>query len=138
MWRKIHSNRDPRDTLYSELTKEFKPWLNTARAGFVKLLAGHPRFFFGSMVVLMLVSAALSFTVFRQKENPDAVAASVKTPRPVEDGFSEILKATGQLQETLGLKHLIDSLTARKVLTARDSLLLDSALERLQHIHPLK
>jgi hypothetical protein len=138
MWRKIHSNRDPRDTLFSELKKEFSPKLNSVRAGFLKVLAGYPKFFFGIMIVLMLVSAALSFTVFRHREKTAAAVPAKSRPSPVEDGFSQIMKTTGELQETISLKHTVDSLTSKKLLSRQDSLVLDSALNRLQHIHPLK
>jgi len=139
MWRKIHSNRDPRDTLFSELKKEFRPWVIAVSGGTSKLLAGHPRFFFCAMIVLMLVSAGLSFTVFRHREKPvDETISRGNNPSPVEDGFRQIMKTTGELQQTIRLKHIVDSLTAKKQLTPADSTALDSALNRLQHIHPLK
>jgi hypothetical protein len=58
-----------------------------------------------------------------------------KHPNVVEDGFSRIMQAAGQLKETLKLKTTVDSLAARKSLTRADSLLLDSALSRLQQLH---
>jgi hypothetical protein len=133
MWRKIHSNRDPRDTLLSELKKEFKPWVSNAKSFMVSALGSYPKFFFGCMITLLLVSFTLSFTVFRHREKPAVVAAKPQ-PDPVSDGFSQIMKATGHLRETLELKHTVDSLTSKKQLSATDSLLLDSALNRLQHI----
>jgi hypothetical protein len=134
MWRKIRSNRDPRDTLYSELQKEFKPWFTKARRCFSAALSDYPRFFFSGMVILLLVSMVLSFTVFRHPENI-AIVPEKKHPNVVEDGFSRIMQAAGQLKETLKLKTIVDSLAARKNLTQADSLMLDSALSRLQQIH---
>lgn len=134
MWRKIHSNRDPRDTLYSELQKEFKPWFTKAWRCFSAALSDYPRFFFSGMVVLLLVSMVLSFTVFKHPEKAGAVPEK-KHLNVVKDGFSQIMLATGQLRETLRLKNTVDSLAARKNLTRADSLLLDSALSRLQQIH---
>ena len=134
MWRKIHSNRDPRDTLYHELLKEFKPWFTKAGRRFSAALSDHPRFFFTGMVFLLLVSVVLSFTVF----SPPGTAAAVpekKHPNLIEDGFSQITQAAGRLRETLKLKNTVDSLAARKNLTRADSLMLDSALSRLQQIH---
>jgi hypothetical protein len=133
MWRKIHSNRDPRDTLYSELQKEFRPWFLAARRSALSLLASRPRFFFYTMVSLLLASAVLSFTVFRHREEPVHVA--VKKPvNPVTDGFSRIIAATGRLKETLDLRHVVDSLSRKNTLSAQDSLVLDSALNRLRQI----
>ncbi|MES2108738.1 MAG: hypothetical protein V4577_08330 [Bacteroidota bacterium] len=133
MWRKIHSNRDPRDTLLSELQKEFKPWFSNAKNYTKAALGSYPKFFFGCMITLLLVSFTLSFTVFRHREKPKVVATKPR-PDPVGDGFSQIMKATVHLRETLKLKHTVDSLTSKKQLSATDSLLLDSALNRLQHI----
>lgn len=138
MWRKIHSNRDPRDTLFSELKKEFQPYVLKGAARFRSAAATYPRLFFAGMIVALLISLALSFTVFRQ---PDKVVTSVPKLRanPAADGFDQIMQATVKMRETIKLKHLVDSLTAKKQLSNADTLLLDSALDRLQQIrHTLK
>ncbi|MBS7565568.1 hypothetical protein KHS38_14235 [Mucilaginibacter sp. Bleaf8] len=133
MWRKIHSNRDPKDTLYSEIRKEFSVYFGFIADTGQRLFAAYPRIIFGLMVVSMLASFALSLTVFRNREG------SKKTPEKnintVQDGFSQIMQATGNIRETLRLKSLVDSLSAKKVLAVRDSMLLDSALDRLAEIH---
>jgi hypothetical protein len=59
----------------------------------------------------------------------------VNKVNPVEDGFSQILQATGNIRETMKLKNLVDSLTAKRQLSTLDSTLLDSALNRLSKIH---
>jgi hypothetical protein len=133
MWRKIHSNRDPRDTLYSEIRKEFSSYFRIIGDTGQKLLAAYPRLFFGLMVVSMLASFALSLTVLRNRE-PDRKAPEKKI-HTVQDGFSQIMQATGNIRETLRLKALVDSLATKKVLAAGDSMLLDSALDRLSEIH---
>ncbi|MGY4539965.1 hypothetical protein ACVW0P_004406 [Mucilaginibacter sp. UYNi724] len=134
MWRKIHSNRDPRDTLFSEIKKEFQPYFTKAAGRFRLAATNYPRLFFGGMIVALLISIALSFTVFRQSEK--VVAVMVKPHgNPATDGFEQIMQATGKLRETIRLKRLVDSLTAKKQLSNADTLLLDSALDRLQQIH---
>lgn len=133
MWKRIHSNRDPRDTLYSEIHKEFNGYFNKAGAGCKRLGTAYPKFFFGSMVVLMSISLVLSFTVFRHPE-PKKITVT-RQVNPVADGFDQILLATGNIRETIKLKKLVDSLTAKKQLSAADSTLLDSALDRLSKIH---
>jgi hypothetical protein len=135
MWTKIHSNRDPRDTLFTEINKEFRPWFAKAGSGISVAFKIHPRAFFGGMVFLLLASCVLSFTVFRHPDKPAAAPAKVRV-NPVEDGFSRIMKATGQLRETLRLKQTVDSLSAKKQLTPADSLALNNALDRLRNIHP--
>jgi hypothetical protein len=129
MWKKIHSNRDPRDTLYSELHKEFSSYFGMA-GNWVRHLAGaYPKILFGGMIALLLFSFILSFTVFREAGQP--VSSVTHQVHPVNNGFDRILQATGQIRETLRLKALVDSLSVRKTLSARDSMLLDSALDRL-------
>ena len=134
MWKKIHSNRDPRDTIYSELKKEFSTYFGKANGMCKSVLGHHPKFFFGGMVSVMLISMVLSFTLFRHPETPHKSAGQQKA-NPVQDGFSQILQATGKIRKTLRLKHLVDSISAKKQLSVADSILLDSALNRLQRIH---
>ena len=65
MFRKLHSNRDPRDTLLSEINKEFRPYIRKAGTGLKSIINSHPRFLFTMMVAGIVLSAVLSFTVFR-------------------------------------------------------------------------
>ncbi|NOW95962.1 hypothetical protein [Mucilaginibacter sp. SG564] len=132
MWRKIHSNRDPKDTLYSEIRKEFGTYFNIAGNHSKRLLTTYPKIFFGLMIVLMLTSAALSFTVFR---HPEAKVTPVaKKVNPVGDEFSKIMETATRIKEGLQLKKLIDSLSTRKQLSSADSVLLENALDSLQQI----
>ncbi|QEM06225.1 hypothetical protein DIU31_022890 [Mucilaginibacter rubeus] len=133
MWKRIHSNRDPRDTLYSEIHKEFDSYFAIAGNAARRLANAYPRFIMGAMIFLMALSFVLSFTVFRKSEKANITV--VKKVNPVEDGFRQILQATGNIRETMKLKKLVDSLTAKKQLSAVDSTLLDSALDRLSKIH---
>jgi hypothetical protein len=134
MWRRIHSKRDPSDTLYSELKKEFGTYFGAVNSLMRKAAESYPRFLFGIMVLLMTVSLVLSFTVFR---HPEPARPPVKNVRvnPVEEGFGQIMQATGKIRETIRLKHLVDSISAKKQFSAADSTALDSALSRLQQIH---
>ena len=134
MWKKIHSNRDPRDTLLSELRKEFSVYFGIAGAFGKSFLSRYPKFFFGMMVSLMAASVILSFTLFR---HPGVVTPKVQPGKvsPVQDGFSEIMQATGKIRVTLRLKHLVDSISEKKQLSGADSVVLDSALSQLQRIH---
>ena len=132
MWRKIHSNRDPRDTLYSEIHKEFGTYFNAAGQFFKKLLNAHPRIFLGLMILLMVASAVLSFTVFR---HPDSKSVRVeKRLNPVGDGFSQILQTASKIREGMRLKKLVDSLSARDKLSSADSTTLENALDSLQQL----
>lgn len=133
MWKRIHSNRDPRDTLYSEIHKEFAAYFLIAGNAGKRLASAYPKFLFGCMILLMAMSLVLSFTVFRHPEKTTMTA--VQKVNPVADGFDQIIQVTGNIRETIRLKKLVDSLTAKKLLTVHDSTLLDSALDRLSRIN---
>lgn len=135
MFRKITSNRDPRDTVFSELQKEFAGYFEKAGNGFSKATVRYPKFLFGAMVVSLLVSAALAFTVFRHREPAKKPAISSTHQAAAGAGFSQIIGLSKALGETIRLKAAIDSLTAKQLLTASDSVLLEHDLDRLQHIN---
>lgn len=135
MWKKIHSNRDPRDTLYSEIHKEFGNYFSIAGNAFKRMTAAYPRLLLGCMMMLIAFSMILSFTVFRYPEEPRPVP--VKPISPVAEGFNQIMQATGTIRETMKLKQLVDSLTAKSELSGKDSALLDSALDRLSRINKI-
>jgi len=79
-----------------------------------------------------MTSLVLSFTVFRHPEK--VVAEKKKAVNPVGEGFDRILRASEQLRQTIALKRLVDSISSKKTLTAKDSTALDSALDRLREI----
>lgn len=130
MFRKLHSNRDPRDTLLSEINKEFRPYIRKAGRGLKSIINSHPRFLFTMMVINIVLSAVLSFTVFRQHAPP----AKVVKPQanPVSTGFDQIMRTGEKLKRSIALKRQIDSLTAKKILTSADSLALEKALDTIQ------
>lgn len=136
MFKRITSNRDPRDTLFSELKKEFGPYYQTASAKSKSLLTQYPRFWFGTMIFFLLVSLGLSFTVFRNREPPAKQKASVKqAAEPVSTGLGRILKAGAALRQTIVLKRHVDSLIGKDHLTAADSADLEKALDQLNKMH---
>ena len=135
MFRKIHSNRDPRDTVYTELKKEFAVYFGKAGSCGREFTERFPKILFGAMIFCIVVSIALSFAVFR-KPLPVAVKQRPKsTLKPLNDGFSEILRVGSALKETISLKKQVDSITAKKVMSKTDSLLLEKDLDLLQQIN---
>jgi pyruvate/2-oxoglutarate dehydrogenase complex dihydrolipoamide acyltransferase (E2) component len=134
MFRKIHSNRDPRDTLLSELRNEFKSHFEGASKGITQKLEKKPKFTFGTMIVLMAFSGVLSFTVFRNKAPAEKINKNVKV-NAVSDGFSQILSASEAIKRALALKQQIDSLTAKKTLSKSDSEVLINDLDKLHQLN---
>ena len=135
MFRKLHSNRDPRDTLLSEINKEFRPYIHKAGKGLTGIVNSHPRFLFTMMVINIVLSAVLSFTVFRQHAPPPKVVKP--QANPVSTGFDQIIRTGEKLKRTITLKRQIDSLTAKKRLSAADSLALEKALDTIQHLNQI-
>lgn len=132
MWPKIHSNRDPRDTLLTELRKEFSAYYQLAGDWGIRLLKSHSRIAFYAMIALLLVSLVLSFTVFRHREKVALVTPRAMTT--ISDGFGQIMQTTGKIREIVVLKRQVDSLSARKNMSAADSSHLIVALDRLQQL----
>jgi hypothetical protein len=130
MFRKITSNRDPKDTLASEIKKEFKPYFRSVRAKFQRIAHNYPRFLFAMMVINIILSVVLTTTVLRRHPAP-AKKVVVTTP----SGFDNILIAGEKLKKTMALKRTIDSLSLIKNLSQRDSVLLDSALDQFQKLN---
>jgi hypothetical protein len=143
MFKKIHSNRDPRDTVFSELKKEYAAYFGKVAIRTRAFTERHPKRLFGAMVFCIAVSAALSFTVFRKPLpllNPASRQAGYKTqPKketgPVSDGFGEILQLSSVLKETIALKKEVDSISAKKTLDNADSTILLKDLDRLRQIN---
>ena len=130
MFRKITSNRNPRDTLYSELKKEFAPYHTSFRDWLQRITQQYPKFLFAMMVINIILSVILTTTVLRRNpvtKKPIVVSAP--------GGFDKILIASEKLKKTIALKREIDSLSLIKNLSKRDSALLDSALDQFQRLN---
>jgi len=133
MFRKIRSNRDPRDTVLTGLKREFSSHFNKARTGLKATANNHSKFIFWMMVINIVLSAALSFAVFRHREPPPKKAIKITTP--FSDGFSQVIQASEAIKEMIILRKQIDSLSAKKQLAPADSAFLDSALTRFNQLN---
>ena len=135
MFRKLHSNRDPRDTLYSELKKEFSVYVDKGNSVFKSLVCGYPRFVFGLMIALLGASLILAVVLHHKMLPKDGPAVAPKArATPVNEGFDNIIAAGIALKQTIRLRRQVDSITAKKSLTNADSLSLLRDLDSLQHI----
>lgn len=134
MFRKIHSNRDPQATVFSELKKEFRPYVVKAQHGFKRFAECYPRFLFMMMIINITLSVVLVMTVFKQKGDPPKQKA-INAATPIAGGFDRIRQAGLALRETIRLKREIDSITKLRTLTHPDSIALLNDLDSLRHIH---
>jgi hypothetical protein len=133
MFKKITSDRDPRDTVFTELGKEFKPYVVKGASAFQRIAASYPKFLFCMMVINIPLSIILVMTVF----SPPPVVKKAVAPTvtmPLSSGFDKIMQAGSALRQTIRLKRQVDSLTRRKQLSKADSIELLKDLDSLQHI----
>jgi len=133
MFRKIHSNRDPRDTLYSELKKEFSVYADKGNQYSKRLAAKYPRFLFGLMTALLLASAVLAVWLHPKMVPPEKSKARPQS-EVLNSSFDHILAAGAALKTTIHLRRQVDSITTKKVLNKADSVTLVRDLDSLQHI----
>ena len=133
MFRRIRSNRDPRDTLYSEFKKEFSVYADKGSRLSQELAAKYPRLLFCLMTALLLASAVLA-VLLHPKMVPLEKAKAQPQSEVLNSGFDHILAAGAALKTTVHLRRQVDSITAKQVLNKSDSITLVRDLDSLQHI----
>jgi len=129
LFKKITSDRDPRDTVLREIGKEFRPYFAKAGKGFKRCTERYPKFLFAIMVINIVLSVTLCLTVYRPKKEPPA-----KITPPVTPGFDQLLNAAAAIRKTIRLKKQVDSLSKKQVLSKSDS---DTLWSDLNQIKPL-
>ncbi|SEM75357.1 hypothetical protein SAMN05192574_101704 [Mucilaginibacter gossypiicola] len=135
MFKKIRSDRDPRDTAYSELKKEFAPYLDRAKSTASQFAAKNTKAIFWVMVASMLLSVIIILTSHRSPHITLRPHKTVIAKSPVTGGFQQIMATGNAIQEMLALRKMIDSLSEKKQLTSADSARLDTALDSFQKLN---
>ena len=134
MFRKIHSNRDPQATVLSEIKNEFKIYFEKSSVAITQKMQKRPKLIFIAMTCCILLSAGLSFTILRNKEPADKDLKS-RNVNLVNDGFNQITATANAIRQTIQLKQQIDSLSAKKALSKKDSDNLEYDLDQLRHLN---
>lgn len=135
MFRKIHSNRDPRDTVFTEMRKEFSSHIQKFNTWFCGICLKFPKLIYTAMVVLIMASFVLSILLFRkEKPKSQTVNVSLKTAAPVPDGFGQIMQKGYALKEAVSLKAQVEALIAKDSLSSKDSVSLGKAIDRLHDL----
>src|SRR3569833_2289355 len=94
MFKIIHSNRDPRDTLYSELKKEFSVYVDKGNSVFTNLICSYPRFVFALMITLLTASLIVAVMLHHKMPPKDKVSKNSSVRKsPVNDSFDNIMAA---------------------------------------------
>lgn len=137
MFKKIHSNRDPEKTIWSELNNEFAPYISKANTGFSTIISAYPKQIFVGMMLLIIVSAVLSFTVFRNTDDPLAVKVSQQERIIPLVPQVNMLQMIDLMEETLLIQKQLDSIAAKEVLSATDSLTITNGIKRLDELESI-
>lgn len=133
MFRKIHSSNDSNATFGSELKRELGRYFK--RPGFYcfHILSKYPLTFFSIMVVSILLSGVLSFTVMRI-EKPIPLPSFPRSAAADANGVSKMLDAYGTLKEAAILQNRIEVLARKHKLNAVDSIEFFQLLKRIDQI----
>jgi len=118
-------------TVLSEIRKEFSGLIEHFLVSISWFFTKYPRLIYSFMVLLMIGSLVLCFTLLRIKSKSAPIEESALLK--VEGGLSEIGTTVGKLRKTLEVREALKVLLAKDTLSTRDSLLIVSMITELDH-----
>ncbi|MGG5902127.1 hypothetical protein [Sphingobacterium daejeonense] len=130
MFKKITSNRPPDTTVWAAFYKEFGKYIDGSITRTQRFLEARPRAVFSVMVLSILVSA--SCFLFLPKEIPKKEPLQLSMQQPLMDGMGGIVTTVSALKELLEIRAVLDTLMQKEQLNSADSLLMESAIDRMQ------
>ena len=130
MFKKITSNRPPDTTVWAAFYKEFGKYIDGSITRTQRFLEARPRAVFSVMVLRILVSA--SCFLFLPKEIPKKEPLQLSVQQPLMDGMGGIVTTVSALKELLEIRAVLDTLMQKEQLNSADSLLMESAIDRMQ------
>ena len=134
MSRKTISEQDNQVTLFSELRKEFAAYFTLLSQRRNEFLQRYPRQVFTGMLICLVTSVVLAFSVMRQKKAPTPSGMG-KAGVEMNSGLGEILNTGTALKEVLELQSQVEIILKKDSLNQADSLLLKAAFDRLESIN---
>lgn len=136
MSRKITSEQDNQVTLFGELKKEFAVYLWRFSQKRNLFLQKYPRQVFTAMLICMVTSVILAFSVMRQQKIPAPSGMGMGVADTgMTSGMGQILSTGAALKEVLELQSQVGTILKKDSLNATDSLMLKAAFDRLESIH---
>jgi len=130
MFKKITSNRPPDTTLWTAFYKEFGKYIDGSIIRTKRFLEARPRAVFSAMVLSILVSVGCF--LFLPKEMPKKEPLQLSVQQPLMDGMGGIVTTVSALKELLEIRTVLDPLMQKDSLDSADSLLMESAIDRMQ------
>ena len=134
MSRKTISEQDNQVTLFSELRKEFAAYFTLLSQRRNQFLQRYPRQVFTGMLICLVTSVVLAFSVMRQKKvlTPSGMG---KAGAKMTSELGQILNTGTALKEILELRSQVEIILKKDSLNLADSLLLKAAFDRLESIN---
>jgi hypothetical protein len=136
MFRKMHSKN--RVTVGRALRMEFAVYLDRMAAYMVKLLNTYPKLIYSAMLSCIAASVTIILFFSRSPQNPPPPPVEILRGKPaagIPNGFGQLLATGKAIQQVLALQYQVDELPAKDSLNRNDSVLLQQAGTRLEHIH---
>lgn len=138
MFKRISSKRDPDATLWSELDREFKPYITKTKLATDSIIKRYPKVIFAIMVSLIIASSIASFFLKAAVKNPLGEVESFEQFIPKEITKTDsILQNVDLLKQGLMLQMTLDSLSNLERLTEKDKMLYGQTRNRLEKIDNL-
>ena len=134
MSRKTISEQDNQVTLFSELRKEFAAYFTLLSQRRNQFLQRYPRQVFTGMLICLVTSVVLAFSVMRQKKVPTSSGMG-KAGAEMTSGLGQILNTGTALKEILELQSQVEIILKKDSLNQTDSLMLKAAFDRLESIN---
>ncbi|WP_158826940.1 hypothetical protein [Mucilaginibacter lacusdianchii] len=131
MFRKIISKRDPHSTIGGELLKELAPQFKKIGCRCRLIAERYPRLLFSVMIISMLSSGILAFTIMRSGK-PENQLTKYSTGERTSPGLGSIVNTAQALQMMWAYQSQVNILLKKDTLTSADSLVLQRAFENIE------
>lgn len=138
MSRKTTSNPDPRPHIGAAIYSEFGIYIDALVKRSKLLMTRHPKALFSLMILSILVSAFLAFSIRPKKRTIRPITTSIFLK---EQDRGKLVKTALDLKTVWYLSIKVDSLMKKQRLNARDSIVLQQAfkdMERFQFAPAVK
>lgn len=132
MFRKMSSKPGP--SFFTELGKEFAVYFLRIAELLGAFLKKYPRQVYIAMLICIILSAALAFTVMRIDSNQGASIVPVGRAA-LKKETSGLFTSSSLLKEVLELQSRINQTLQKDSLSATDSVLVKEAFKRLETIN---
>lgn len=134
MFRKTPFKSQRGISLIKALKSEFIPHLENLSAGFHPFLTRYRYALFGGMILIMLVSGVLSFTVLR-KEKPGKLTLARLETAAAGPNLTGAITAYNELKQIAVIQDRIEALASKKLLSEQDSIQMIQGFRQIDSLY---